>query len=264
TLCQTLIGEFKKFSFPNSNLNTVTLKAEAFTAAVLLRLSASQNKSDEINQQLQTVESLDPQTLAALRTTYLEISNNRFNKTWTQTATGEKINLNITLTPIDSLRNKGAQIKATPLEVAVYGGIRVKAGVGLAFAQYFNRPQQYFVRDSILQSNNKDAFSPTITSFVHFYAPSRRAVSLAGSFGVGFPIGGGESLQSVSFFLGPSLVFGKNERIILSGGLVGGKVDRLSQGYKTGDVYYSDANQAPTESVYELGYFLGFSFSLSK
>ena len=102
-----------------------------------------------------------------------------------------------------------------------------------------------------------------MTSFIHFYAPSRKAVTVAGSFGIGFPLGGGENLQSISFFLGPSLLFGNSERIVLNAGIMGGKVERLSQGYKLGDYYTSDANQAPTASVYELGYYLGISFNLS-
>jgi hypothetical protein len=261
--CKLYLREFKKFSFPNSNLEMVTQKAESFTSAVESRLSDYQAKSAELDRHLQQLQSLDPQTLAALRTTYLELANNRFSKTYTHTATGERMKFKIILTPIDSLRDKGMRPKVTPLELGVYGGLRVRAGVGLGYAQYFRRPQQYFVRDSFLLSSNRDAFTPTLTSFIHFYAPSRRAVSFAGSFGIGFPMSGGESLQSVSFFLGPSLVFGKSERVVLSGGIVGGKVERLSQGYKVGDGYSSDANEAPIESVYDLGYFLGFSFSLA-
>lgn len=261
--CKVAIQELKKFSFPNSNLDAITQKAVAFSEVVDTRLKSYQDQVKQLEERLNTLEPLDPQALAALRTTYLEISNNRFSKTYTQSTTGEKMKLKLVLTPVDSVKDKGVGTRITPIEVGVYGGIRVKAGVGLGFAQYFRRPQQYYVRDSVLHSSNKDAFAPTLTSFVHFYAPSRRNVSLAGSFGVGFPIGGGETLQSVSFFLGPSLVFGKNERIVLSTGIVGGKVDRLSQGYKTGDAYYSDSNEAPTTAVYELGYFLGFSFSLT-
>jgi hypothetical protein len=193
----------------------------------------------------------------------MELSNNKFSKTSTLTATGEKMKIKFVLTPLDSMQRLGMKAKTTPVEVGVYGGLRVKASVGLSFGQFFSRPQQFFVRDSILQSSNKDAFSPILTSFIHFYAPSKRTVSLAGSFGVGFPIAGGETLQSVSFFLGPSLVFGKNERIVMSTGVMGGKVDRLSQGYELGDNFYSDSNVAPTISVYELGFYLGVSFNLT-
>ena len=77
--------------------------------------------------------------------------------------------------------------------------------------------------------------------------------------GRGFSLPGYED----GFFLGPSLLFGKSERIVLNAGLMGGKSEKLSQGYEIGDQYISDSNLAPTISVYELGYFIGVSFNLS-
>ena len=172
--------------------------------------------------------------------------------------------MKLKLSPIDSLQRQGLKtIELAPVAVSVFGGMRVRASVGLNFSQFFSRPQTFFVRDTTLQSSSKDAFVPVLTSFVHFYAPSRKSVSVAGSFGVGFPLGGGENLQSISFFLGPSLLFGKSERIVLNAGLMGGKSEKLSQGYEVGDTYISDSNLAPTISVYELGYFIGVSFNLS-
>ncbi|MBL7825871.1 MAG: hypothetical protein JNJ57_04515 [Saprospiraceae bacterium] len=261
--CYLAAKGFSKFKFPNSNVELISQKAEEFSAAVNTKLGIYQTNVERLNEKLDKVQTLDPRALAALRTTYLELSNNSFSKTFTQTAKGENMTIKLKLTPNDSLSRLGIKERVTPVDVGVYGGIKVKASVGLSFGQFFNRPKQYFVRDSILQSSDKDAFSPILTSFVHFYAPRNRSVSVAGSFGVGFPIGGGENLQSVSFFLGPSLVFGKTGRVVLTGGIMGGKADRLSQGYQIGDVYYSDSREAPTTSVYELGYFLGFSFNLT-
>ena len=57
--------------------------------------------------------------------------------------------------------------------------------------------------------------------------------------------------------------FGKSERIVLNAGLMGGKTEKLSQGYQLGDRYVSDANLAPTTAVYALGYYVGVSFNLS-
>jgi hypothetical protein len=172
--------------------------------------------------------------------------------------------MQLKLSPIDSLERKGIKtIELTPVVVNVFGGMRVRASVGLNFGQFFSRPQTFFIRDSVLQSSNKDAFVPVMTSFVHFYAPSPRAVSIAGTFGVGFPLGGGENLQAISFFLGSSLLFGKGERIVLNAGIMGGKKEQLSQGYKIGDAYGLESIEAPTTSVYALGYYLGVSFNLA-
>jgi hypothetical protein len=262
TACREKVKEFKSYKFPNSNLDLVTAKAEEFVAAIEAKLDSYHQKADLLEEKIGSMETLDPQALMALRTTYLEIASNKFAKSYPHEAKGEKMHFKIILSPLDSLEKYGIREKITPVDVKVYGGLRVKASVGLNFGQFFSRPEQYFVRDATIQSSDKDAFSPILTSFVHFFAPRGKAVSVAGSFGVGFPIGGGESLQAVSFFLGPSLVFGKDQKIVLNAGLMGGKVDRLSQGYKVGDEYFSDSNEAPTSSVYELGYYLGVSFNL--
>ncbi len=112
---------------------------------------------------------LDPKTLSELRTTYIELNNNSFSKTYRHTADGENLQMKLKLTPIDSLQHQGVKtLSLTPVSVNVYGGMRVRASVGLNFGQYFNRPQSYFVRDSVLQSGNMDAFVPIMTSFVHF------------------------------------------------------------------------------------------------
>ncbi len=262
--CDLLMTEFREFDFPESNLNEFRSAADAFVVAAKNKTLSHQENAAMLEEKIPDIVTLDPKTLSELRTTYIELNTNSFSKTYRHTATGEKLSMKLKLEPIDSLQRRGMKtLDLAPVSVNVFGGMRVSASVGLNFGQFFSRPQAFFVRDSTLQSGNKDAFVPVITSFVHFYTPSPRAMSLAGSFGVGFPLGGGgENLQSISFFLGPSLIFGKGERIVLNAGIMGGKVERLAQGYQVGDIYISDANLAPTTSVYALGYYVGVSFNL--
>ncbi|MBN8677506.1 MAG: hypothetical protein J0M29_04730 [Chitinophagales bacterium] len=262
--CDLLLNEFNEFNFPESNLDEFKTTADAFVTAAKAKMESYQQNADMLEAKIPELPVLDAKELSELRTTYMELNNNSFSKNYRLTAGGEKLQVKIKLSPIDSLQDKGINhVELTPVSVNVYGGMRIKASVGLSFGQFFNRPQSYFLRDSIIQSSDKDAFVPVMTSFVHFYAPSRRNVTVAGSFGIGFPLGGGENLQSISFFLGPSLMFGKGERIVLNAGLMGGRSERLSQGYRVGDNYVSDGNVAPTSTVYELGYYLGVSFNLS-
>ncbi|MCC7465946.1 MAG: hypothetical protein IT261_06745 [Saprospiraceae bacterium] len=262
--CELLLKEFNQFNFPESNLDEFKTTAEAFVEAAKGKTRSYQENADMLDAQMPDLPVLDAKSLSELRTTYLELNNNTFSKNYRLTAEGEKINFKIKLSPIDSLQNKGVKtVELAPVSVRVYGGMRIKASVGLSFGQFFQQPKSFFVRDSTLQASNRDAFVPVMTSFVHFFAPSQRNFSVAGSFGIGFPLGGGENLQSISFFLGPSLLFGKGERIVLNAGLMGGRVERLSQGYELGDRFVSDGNIAPTTSVYDLGYYIGVSFNLT-
>jgi len=263
-VCDSMLSKFAKFNFPESNLDEFQTNAEEFVSVAKTKTLSLQENATMLEVKLPEIQPLDPKFVSELRTTFIELNSNSFSKTYRHTAGGEKLNMKLKLTPIDSMERKGMKtLELSPVVVNVFGGMRVRASVGLNFGQFFTPQQSFFVRDSMLQSGDNDAFVPVVTSFVHFYAPSARAMSIAGSFGIGFPLGGGESLQSLSFFLGPSLLFGKGERIVLNAGIMGGKAERLSQGYQIGDLYTGDSVQLPTKSVYELGYYLGVSFNLA-
>jgi hypothetical protein len=162
--------------------------------------------------------------------------------------------------PIDSAGDQNLKpLKLDPIHVSVYGGLKINASIGISFASYFERPQSYFVREGRIRADDLDPFTPVITSFVHFYPQGRRQVALGGTFGLGIGIGGeGSGLQN--YMLGPSLILGRGQRIVFSGGLMTGKVNRLGKGYQVGDAY--DGTELPDKSIYEMGAFFGISFNL--
>lgn len=85
-------------------------------------------------------------------------------------------------------------------------------------------------------------------------------MSVGGTFGLGIGIDE-ESIGLQNFFLVPNLILGKTQRIMFTIGLMSGKVERLTQGYRIGNTYKE--TNLPKKLVYELGYFLGISFSLT-
>jgi hypothetical protein len=64
--------------------------------------------------------------------------------------------------------------------------------------------------------------------------------------------------------LGPTIILGKQQKFLISGGLMGAKVNRLSRGFMPRDVIESNINGIPTNDRYELGYFIGISYDLIK
>ncbi|MCB0531347.1 MAG: hypothetical protein H6574_09770 [Lewinellaceae bacterium] len=255
-----------KFDDPGlklENFGAFKSTANQYTAVAIANLETFRGNLKEMNTKLTNVKSLDVQTLTDLRLTYLTVMENDFSKTYRQTVGSENLEMSLRFTPIDSTNIKGVSTKQlAPITLSVYGGLRINASLGVGFGQFFDRPLDYYVRDSIIGSTEKDAFNPYLTSFVHFYRQSRSDVSLGGSFGVGIPLGGENGLDNVAFFLGPSLVLGRGQRIVLSAGLLGGKVNKLNGGYEVGDTFARDSSELQTESRYELGYFVGLSFNL--
>jgi|GEM_PF-4689777 len=160
----------------------------------------------------------------------------------------------------------GAQeiIQLSPIKVPVYGDLKINASVGINFGGLFSPVKSYTVRDSVIYGQKEDSFQPMISSNLHFYRQGPNALSVGGTLGIGLPIGSDTGFQSVNFFLGPSLFFGHSERIVLNMGIMGGKTRRLSEGYSEGDYFDNETVALPLHYPYELGYFIGLSFNLSR
>ena len=251
------------YSIPESNLAIFVDSTHRAVDAAAEKLESFQYNLEKVEAISEGPNNFDPSRIAELRSNYISFMANDFSKTYRQIAKGDNLNLSLRLTPVDSALYLGARSKTLPpIPVKVYGGIRVNTSIGIGFAKYFEQPKDYFVRDSMVFSSNKDAFSPVISTFIHFYSPKPGSISWGGSFGVGIPLGGDNNLQAISFFLGPSIVIGQNHDIVFTGGLSGGKVPKPAQGYQVGDSFNSDPSFFATESKYALGYFLGVSFNL--
>lgn len=228
------------------------------------RVEQMHAKKKVFEQALIEFDEIGTDKLTAARTAYAVLMENTFSKSYHQEATGESMDFKVTLVSVDTAKsNRLPDRKLTPITVRVVGGIRVTTSVGLGFGQYFERPNTWFIRDSTVNASPNDAFVPLLSSYVHFYYPSGKNLSWGGSFGVGLPLTGTEGFQSLTFFLGPSAVIGQNSRVIITGGLMGGRVNVPAQGYAKGDVFSGDPGLFKTESRYKLGYFLSASFNLS-
>ncbi len=212
---------------------------------------------------LPKAENFSVQGLIKMRYAMEELKANTFSHTFRATARGDMLGLKVVLEPIDSAGVPGLSTrKLSTLEIPVKGGFKLNASVGVSFSSFFDQPRNYFLRDTLISSEDKDQFTPVVTSFLHFYNQSAGNTSFGGAFGIGLALGGQDGGQNINFFLGPSLMLGRGQRLALTAGLMGGKVERLGEGYEVGDTFISEADNVPTRSVYELGYFLGLSFNL--
>lgn len=105
-------------------------------------------------------------------------------------------------------------------------------------------------------------FTPVLATFINFYGGGASSIKWGGAFGVGIPLQGEK--KDVNFMLGLSLVLGRNELVIITAGIAGGKVNRLKNNWQPGDkilpAYFSDL----TNSSYDIGSFFSVGFNLNK
>ncbi len=232
-----------------------------------------QIKSRGVKEQLKEVTSRSIQTsnipsnqeMAKLQLQLAEVISNDFTYHTTIQPTADEVSLDIKL-----MRKQAEGDEAEPeilkernLRMEVRGGLKVKASAGVSFGQFFEPGQSYSVSNGVIVGDNDGVFTPSITSFLHFHGYRGQKATLGGSFGAGIPLlGGGDEGQSVEFYVGPSMMFGTNQRLVLSFGLKGGRVHRLGKGYSVGDQFDANLGDIPTKGKYEMGLFLGASFNL--
>lgn len=79
---------------------------------------------------------------------------------------------------------------------------------------------------------------------------------------MGLPLVGAGERQSACFFLGPTIFLGRKERLALTAGVMGGRVERPANGLRPGDTLDVGEGVLPTHNPYEAGFFLGISFNM--
>ena len=148
------------------------------------------------------------------------------------------------------------------VEIPVPGGVKVNATVGVNFGSFFDGINTYSNNEGKIAEVSSHSFIPYLATSLLFYKRKRKFFNCAGSFGIGFPIDANDGDNAgIAFMGGLNAIFGKEERAIISFGLIGGKINRLD-GVKVNDEIDATA-EVPTKAVYQLGAYLGFAYNLS-
>lgn len=150
------------------------------------------------------------------------------------------------------------------------GGIRTDLGIGLAMSYFDNAPQYELGRnddDQIIITQQSDY--QAVPSLIGMFTVSHRSpeyVTWGGSAGLGIDVVNGK-IQLSNFFAGPSIIFGKYERITLSAGISVRNVGRLKSGYETETYIISDPLSDIKDYMtdrYKIGSFMSITYNLTK
>ncbi len=200
--------------------------------------------------------------MATLRQAHEEMKSNIFTYSFPPVqAQNDEVSFEIVIS-----KNNGVNIykeyKKLKQTIPVEGGWKISGGLGLAFGKVKNKTYGYSVINNKIVGDELDDFVPLFVSFAHAYKKTIRNINFGGSFGIGFPLQSGATVQSATFFAGPTMIVGKSQRFLLTAGLMGAKVNRLASGFKVGDTYDSISNNLPLAQKYELGYFISLSYDI--
>ena len=198
---------------------------------------------------------------------YSEIQNNDFSVTYTTEATNKYIlfDLKVFLRDSNSLivdESERQLYKKVNAKVITYGEFGLATSVGVQGARLVHAPESYYVLNNVLLSEPKSRYAPFVASMFNFHYQMSSAYSPAISLGVGLPLNNEDVLGNLSYLVGPSLIVGKFKNIVISGGFIFSKVNRLADGLNVGDNINIGAGQIPTDSRFEQGYFIGISYNI--
>lgn len=231
-------------------------------------------KGDNLRQQLEayivaqtdTTKVLTLEEMLAIQMKFRELAEQTFSYPVAISVEKSRVIVNARFVPLDSVltatRDKKLGTKTKTVKLETQGGLRISTSFGIAFGRMFDPTEDYSVRENAIVAEAGGIVQPGLATFVHFYPNNnRRGMSLAGSFGIGIPLSM-TNLTGLNFYLGPSLLFGRGQRFVLSGGVLAGPATRLAKGFSVGDAFDPNLGDIPTRTRYELGYFVGISFNV--
>jgi hypothetical protein len=152
----------------------------------------------------------------------------------------------------------------------VKGGIKITMSTGIMLSmglydrEYSIGPvEEDTTMMAITEDNNHDIFRPTIGAMMHVLYRTSGSVTGGLAIGLGTDV---TSLSALQIFAGGSLVLGRDERFILSGGFAASPVDYLNGKYELGKTYAKDQIDESdlTKETFRPGWFIGFSYNLTK
>ncbi len=147
-------------------------------------------------------------------------------------------------------------------------GIRFDLNIGIA-GSFYNKDNFYDIKaDSNgvrrITNADKSGFSP---SFVGFFTTSyRSATHWTGGLSVGLGISADDGTITLeNFFIGPSLIVGRYERVNLTTGVSLKNLRKLDNGFKEGqEVANATIIEGVTTKSYEPGFFIALTYNLTK
>jgi hypothetical protein len=158
------------------------------------------------------------------------------------------------------------------LELAfqIHEGAKFDISSGFVLDFGLTDPTYYFDRTAdpsggkvnLRKGGDSGNVSPSIAVFLNGYKRTSTNFKLGGALGVGL-----SSSARFRLYAGPSLIIGRKERIVLSGGVSFGAISRLADGYAVGmelDNNASLPNEVPTVlDHYTAGGYIGVGFNLT-
>lgn len=255
---KTMSGAVETEIANDTDLTRGELTSRNIALGDLQRLMTNLNQST--NQSLQSLEEL--------RSLYTVLEASNFEQTYDYEISADKVNIELKFMQSDfsnDIENDGTSttLKTRNIKLFSKGGFKINTSVAMTLNNFGSKSNDYFIDDSgVIGADKNDFYTPNLSTMINFYPYLGENFNVGGSFGLSIPISGDNNVNGINFLFGPSLFFGSDSRLSLSGGVAYGPIKKLTNGMEVGDVTPFNSTDSFTKNVYDFGYYFGVSFSL--
>jgi hypothetical protein len=206
------------------------------------------------------------ENLNKIESLYALLEASKFEQTYDYEISADKVNIELQFMQSDFANklDEGATqptLKTRSLKLASKGGFKINTSVAMTLNNFKSKSSDFFIDENgVIGSDSNDYFTPNLSTMINFYPVMGENFNLGGSFGISIPIS--EGITGVNYLFGPSIIFGNQSRLALSGGLAYGPVKKLINGLEVGDTTALNDVDSFTKNVYDFGFYFGISFSL--
>ncbi|MEO6191013.1 MAG: hypothetical protein ABIO44_12300, partial [Saprospiraceae bacterium] len=233
--------------------------------------------SDEVNSLESKVDSLSIHQVSDYQSSiqevylkYLELINNNFTLETNTEANSKFILYEVKIYLRDSSAgfnldpdSKTHLYKALKIKINTYGGFGLITSIGIQGSTFKNKIQSYYINsDGVIGAEDKDKFIPFVSSLFNLSYQLSSSFTPALSIGIGIPLSNKDVLDNLAFIIGPSVIVGKSKNLILTGGIIFSKVQRLSRNLQIGDIINVGIGEIPTAGKFDYGYTFGISYNI--
>jgi hypothetical protein len=118
------------------------------------------------------------------------------------------------------------------------------------------------VRNQVIVVDQEEFLRPLLFTGITVYSGLARSLTPGISAGIGIPVLSNTDGQSISYVIGPSLVLGKSQSVVVNAGLMAGKARRLKSPNRVNDGFGGFTQDLPTEFRMSYGWFFGVAINL--
>lgn len=256
---QSLSGEIK------------SLSAEIETQAENRELSRGERANNEeilrnLDNTLSSLETSSKKTVEEInevKSLYAALQSASFDQIYDYQLSADKMNIALIFSPVNKNdpNNTNKPLKRRNVNFTSRGGFKINTSLAMTLNNFGKKSHDFYIsEEGVVGSEANNYFMPNLSTMINFYPMISESFNIGGSFGLSIPLS--DNIGGVNFLLGPSIFMGNKNRLAISGGIAYGPVDRLTNGLKVGDTTELRSLENYTKKVYDLGYFVGISFSL--